>query len=476
MNLPIPVPSQTGGPQYAQDEVSCFQQLDSHNHTSGQGVQIPLDGLNINQNLDMNNYSVTDLKSVQFNQSVSSPGTSSLFMLGNNLYFRDGTDSFNVQITNGASVNVSGAVGFSGLPSGTASASFLPGTATFQFQSATNTGATTDIGPLKLRTTTAGSNAVTITPANPTNNYTLTLPNALPGSDSFLVASSVGNLSFQATSFVLPPGVMIMFGGTSAPTGWLFCDGSTLSTTTYSDLYAVLGAAYNIGNEVGGTFRLPDLRSKTAMGSGSGDSDIILSGTLTATTNITLVSPLPTYGMLQTGQLVTVSNVIGFTALTPGPYYMFRANPNYQVWSLSSTAAGAMTGTSLVNIGLLGETGSFTITVVGGNYQIGQRGGQNSVILSEANLPAHNHGGTTNVAGAHQHNLSFPFSSTPGGLSCFGTDSKNGVYQGTTYPVIGPQTMIFSAGSHDHNISSVGSYSDINNVPQFVTVNYIIKY
>jgi len=471
MNLPIPVPSQTGGPQYAQDEVSCFNQIDSHNHTSGQGVQIPLDGLNINQNLDMNNYSITNLKSLQLNNSLVSPGSSSLFMLGNNLYFRDGTNSFDVQITSGASVNVPGSAGFTGLPSGTASAAFLPGSGTFRFESATNTGATTDIGPLKLRNAVASSNAVTITPSNPTNNYTLTLPNDKPASSSFVVCSNTGGLSFQPTSFILPAGSLIMYGGTSAPTGWLFCDGSAISTTTYSDLYAVLGSAYNIGNEVLGTFRLPDLRSKTAMGSGLGDSDFLFSGTLTAATNITLGSALPSYGMIQTGQLVTISNIVGFTALTPGPYFMFRANPNYQVWSLSSTAAGAMTGTGLVNIGLIGEVGSFTVTIQGGNYQIGQRGGQNSVRLVEAQLPAHNHGGTTG-------NSTVPYQqfTNPGGGGSFSTAfALNTVYT-TNNSNLPLSTGQIPNSSHSHSISSVGSYSDINNVPQFVTVNYIIKY
>jgi hypothetical protein len=99
MNLPIPVPSQTGGPQYAQNEVSCFNQIDSHNHTAGQGVPIPINGINVNQNLSMNGLSVTDLKSTKFLNQAISPGSSSLYMLGNDLYWSDGTGAFNVQIT-----------------------------------------------------------------------------------------------------------------------------------------------------------------------------------------------------------------------------------------------------------------------------------------------------------------------------------------------------------------------------------------
>lgn len=269
MNLTIPVPSQTGGPQYASDEVNCFNAIDSHNHTSGQGVKVPINGLDINQNLDMNTLSVTNLKSIQFLNSAIAPGSSSLYMLGNNLYFRDGTDSFNVQITNGASVNVSGQYGFTGLPSGTASAAFLPLSGTFRFQSATNVGATTDIGPLKLRNTTTNSNSITITPPNPLPaDYSLTLPSALPAGDSFLVSSSTGNLSFQATSFVLPAGSMMMYGGIAAPTGWLFCDGSVVSQATYANLFAAIGTAFNIGGEGAGNFRLPDMRRRTAVGAG----------------------------------------------------------------------------------------------------------------------------------------------------------------------------------------------------------------
>lgn len=195
MNLPIPVPSQTGGPQYALDEQSCFQQIDSHNHTPGQGIAIPLNALNINQNLDMSALSVTNLKSISFLNQAISPGSSSLYMLGNDLYWTDGSGAFNVQITSGNAVAVSGAIGFSGLPSGTASAAYLSLTGTFRFQSATNTGATLDVGPIKLRNTTVSSNAVTLTPPNPLpSNYSLTFPSALPASNKILQVDPSGNI------------------------------------------------------------------------------------------------------------------------------------------------------------------------------------------------------------------------------------------------------------------------------------------
>lgn len=193
MNLPIPVPSQTGGPQYALDEQSCFQQIDSHNHSPGQGSLIPLNAINVNQDLSMSGYSVTALKSLQLNNQVISPGSSSLYMLGNDLYFADGTGAFNVQITSGNAVAVSGAVGFSGLPSGTASAAYLSFTGTFRFQSATNTGATLDVGPIKTRNTLASSNAITINAPNPLPaDYSIILPASAPASNKILQMGATG--------------------------------------------------------------------------------------------------------------------------------------------------------------------------------------------------------------------------------------------------------------------------------------------
>ena len=43
---------------------------------------------------------------------------------------------------------------------------------------------------------------------------------------------------------------------------WLLCNGSQVSNTTYSDLYAVIGNKYNTGGESSGNFRVPNLVDK----------------------------------------------------------------------------------------------------------------------------------------------------------------------------------------------------------------------
>jgi microcystin-dependent protein len=64
--------------------------------------------------------------------------------------------------------------------------------------------------------------------------------------------------AIQAANGV-PPGSIMAYMGTNAPGGWLLCDGSAVSRTQYSRLFAVVGVSSGSGDGVT-TFNLPDLR------------------------------------------------------------------------------------------------------------------------------------------------------------------------------------------------------------------------
>ena len=68
-----------------------------------------------------------------------------------------------------------------------------------------------------------------------------------------------------SSSSSLPTGSIITFAGTTTtPTGYLVCDGSTLATSSYPGLFAVIG--YTYGGS-GGSFNTPNLVSKFIQGS-----------------------------------------------------------------------------------------------------------------------------------------------------------------------------------------------------------------
>lgn len=64
-------------------------------------------------------------------------------------------------------------------------------------------------------------------------------------------------------------GVVFPFGGTSAPTGFLMCDGSAVSRATYAALFSVIGTAFGAGDG-STTFNVPELRGEFIRGLDNG--------------------------------------------------------------------------------------------------------------------------------------------------------------------------------------------------------------
>jgi microcystin-dependent protein len=64
-----------------------------------------------------------------------------------------------------------------------------------------------------------------------------------------------------------PAGVISQYAGTAAPTGYLLCQGQSVSTTTFAALFAAIG--YNYGGS-GESFNVPNLQNRVPVGRGTG--------------------------------------------------------------------------------------------------------------------------------------------------------------------------------------------------------------
>ncbi len=62
-------------------------------------------------------------------------------------------------------------------------------------------------------------------------------------------------------------GEIRMFAGNFAPVGWALCDGQSLDIANFEDLYMLIGTTY--GGDGQSTFRLPDLRSRVPLHTGT---------------------------------------------------------------------------------------------------------------------------------------------------------------------------------------------------------------
>jgi hypothetical protein len=64
----------------------------------------------------------------------------------------------------------------------------------------------------------------------------------------------------------IPAGLIQWFGGSTPPTGWLFCNGQTLSTTSFPALFAAIGRTYTGTTVPSNQFQVPDLRGQFLRG------------------------------------------------------------------------------------------------------------------------------------------------------------------------------------------------------------------
>lgn len=85
-------------------------------------------------------------------------------------------------------------------------------------------------------------------------------------------AVELAKLAAAVAAALNPAGTVIAYAGTSAPTGYLACDGSQVSRTTYAALFAAIGTAH--GNGDGSTtFHLPDYRGRFLRGWANGSAN-----------------------------------------------------------------------------------------------------------------------------------------------------------------------------------------------------------
>jgi len=205
MNLTEPIVGSTVSPTWATDLNADLTIIDQHNHTPGNGVQIPSAGLDINSDLSFNYNNLLGLNSLVFAGAISGTASPlSLYSDGTNLFYEDSA-GYTIQLTKNHQPNA-GTGNIQGLPStpmGGAGISWVNSQNTFDFLSDAGTvGANISGGALELNYTstlpTAGSKSVILQVPSSVSSYSLTLPTALPSKTNFLTLDTSGNIAAVA--------------------------------------------------------------------------------------------------------------------------------------------------------------------------------------------------------------------------------------------------------------------------------------
>ena len=84
-------------------------------------------------------------------------------------------------------------------------------------------------------------------------------------SGQYVTSDGDGSFSYTTPTAAFLSGMIMPYGGSSAPSGWLLLYGQAVSRSTYSSLFSAIGTTYGVGDG-SSTFNLPDLRGRTIAG------------------------------------------------------------------------------------------------------------------------------------------------------------------------------------------------------------------
>jgi microcystin-dependent protein len=242
-----------------------------------------------------------------------------------------------------------------------------------------------------------------------------------------------------STSGGTPAGVISQYAGSSAPAGYLLCQGQSVSTTTFADLFAAIG--YNYGGS-GGSFNLPNLQNRVPVGRGSGTF-----GSLNAT------------GGAETHTL-TIAEMPSHTH-TQDPH---NHDQNAHAHGASSGSAGSHGHTASTNTAgahTHGNSGSHSHRYFFGTH-VGRAAGSASPSVQSA---------ITSVINSNQTDASTHEHTSAGGHTHTVTVNAGGDHSHTVSVDNATATNIANTATNQ-NTGGSGAH---NNLQPYIVVNYIIK-
>jgi len=114
----------------------------------------------------------------------------------------------------------------------------------------------------------------------------------------------------------IPTATIVPWSDSSVPTGFLECDGSAVSRSTYADLFAIVGTTYGSGDG-STTFNVPDLQDNVAVGK-SGTKNLASTGGANTVTTTGNVGGATANATLSTPQLASHSHNLNVGPYQPG--------------------------------------------------------------------------------------------------------------------------------------------------------------
>lgn len=260
-------------------------------------------------------------------------------------------------------------------------------------------------------------NQINLTVDKKTENLEIKIgnPKNLETEDKSSLVNAINEVKASAGSgsASLPIGVIMPIATPVVPEKWLLCDGSEISRETYSDLFNAIGGIYGVGDG-STTFNLPDMRFRVPVGVTEDTAIIYSKATATATyVRVDITDDLLAY---EIGDIVEYNGETrNITAKT--------ISTSYIQFTLESS------------FGIVIEADAKIIL----RKKFGSTGGERTHKLTVSEMPSHTHT-------AYVYNK-----------------NKSGIETGSQSNGVENATTSATGGSQAHN-----------NMPPYITMNYII--
>ena len=207
----------------------------------------------------------------------------------------------------------------------------------------------------------------------------------------------------------LPAGTIAMWVKATPPTGWFICDGAQYNKTTYAELFANVGNAYELGTEGVGNSRLPNMVDKFIIGS---DVKNKVTKEIAYQTN-----------SVSSQQHTFVSTIAIGTGNTAHNHSLASFNNDHAHNTNAPSTNGDGAHNHTMNAQGIGADGSGTITRAAGGFQRPNAGhshggntpstngggnhnhGLNAISTNNANVASHAHSTTDSTLNTHNHTL-----------------------------------------------------------------------
>lgn len=248
-----------------------------------------------------------------------------------------------------------------------------------------------------------------------------------------------------------PTGMISIHAGSSAPTGWLLCDGTSYASASYTTLFNVIG--YTFGGS-GSAFAVPNLKGRVVVGIDAAQVEFDTRG--------------EAGGAMTHQHTIAASNAI---SSTNHDGHTHNTNAHSHGNTVNETGAGdhGHNTNQITNTGNSGNHGhSLTGSVTANNTAVGRASSGNTSTNFQLSGHAHTDNFAVSGGGDHDHAIT---------ATNIASNSGNHTHSVGVATNNDSTATAVTGGSHSHNTTIPQHTSDsLSNLQPYMALNYIIKF